>query len=179
MADRYQTAADLGEDLELWLTSTATTATVTPQSRRPARPSEARPRDARRSQGPARFRPRRRRLLPLALARPARPRRPARIDPRMEDPHRRRPTPSRSFPVGLLYGPSGCGKSSLVKAGLLPRLAVHVMPVYVEASADGTESRLLAALRRKFPGLPATASLAEAAAALREGTVAIAPKPRC
>src|SRR5262249_56359031 len=28
-----------------------------------------------------------------------------------------------TFAVGLLYGPSGCGKSSLVKAGLLPRLA--------------------------------------------------------
>ena len=28
-----------------------------------------------------------------------------------------------TFSVGLIYGPSGCGKSSLVKAGLLPRLA--------------------------------------------------------
>ncbi len=28
-----------------------------------------------------------------------------------------------TFSVGLMYGPSGCGKSSLVKAGLLPRLA--------------------------------------------------------
>ena len=28
-----------------------------------------------------------------------------------------------TFAVGLIYGPSGCGKSSLVKAGLLPRLA--------------------------------------------------------
>ena len=32
-----------------------------------------------------------------------------------------------TFPVGLIYGPSGCGKSSLVKAGLLPRLAKHVL----------------------------------------------------
>jgi hypothetical protein len=31
--------------------------------------------------------------------------------------------PDDTFAVGLLYGPSGCGKSSLVKAGLLPRLA--------------------------------------------------------
>ena len=31
--------------------------------------------------------------------------------------------PDSTFPVGLIYGPSGCGKSSLVKAGLLPRLA--------------------------------------------------------
>ena len=29
----------------------------------------------------------------------------------------------KTFRVGLIYGPSGCGKSSLVKAGLLPRLA--------------------------------------------------------
>ncbi len=28
-----------------------------------------------------------------------------------------------TFSVGLIYGPSGCGKSSLMKAGLLPRLA--------------------------------------------------------
>ena len=31
--------------------------------------------------------------------------------------------PDLTFKVGLIYGPSGCGKSSLVKAGLLPRLA--------------------------------------------------------
>ena len=31
-----------------------------------------------------------------------------------------------TFTVGLIYGPSGCGKSSLVKAGLLPRLAQAV-----------------------------------------------------
>src|SRR5262249_56535553 len=38
--------------------------------------------------------------------------------------------PDQTFSVGLLYGPSGCGKSSLVKAGLLPRLAGHVQAVY-------------------------------------------------
>ena len=45
--------------------------------------------------------------------------------------------PDATFRVGLIYGPSGCGKSSLVKAGLLPRLAKHVLPVYVEATAGG------------------------------------------
>jgi hypothetical protein len=40
--------------------------------------------------------------------------------------------PDETFRVGLIYGPSGCGKSSLVKSGLLPRLAKHVLPVYVE-----------------------------------------------
>ena len=34
--------------------------------------------------------------------------------------------PDETFRCGLIYGPSGCGKSSLVKAGLLPRLAEHV-----------------------------------------------------
>ncbi len=33
------------------------------------------------------------------------------------------PDPEKTFRVGLIYGASGCGKSSLVKAGLLPRLA--------------------------------------------------------
>ncbi len=44
-----------------------------------------------------------------------------------------------TFSVGLIYGPSGCGKSSLVKAGLLPRMAKSVTAVYVEATAEETE----------------------------------------
>ena len=48
-----------------------------------------------------------------------------------------------TFTVGLIYGPSGCGKSSLVKAGLLPRLSDDVIAVYVEATAEETETRLL------------------------------------
>ncbi len=58
-----------------------------------------------------------------------------------------------TFTVGLIYGPSGCGKSSLVKAGLLPRLAKSVTTVYIEATGDGTEARLLSALRKQFPEL--------------------------
>ena len=38
-------------------------------------------------------------------------------------PGSRQTDPDKTFKVGLIYGPSGCGKSSLVKAGLLPRLA--------------------------------------------------------
>ena len=71
--------------------------------------------------------------------------------------------------VGLIYGPSGCGKSSLVKAGLLPRLSENVLAVYVEATADETESRLLKGLRKQCPDLPATLGLAETLAALRRG----------
>src|ERR1700704_5625037 len=54
-----------------------------------------------------------------------------------------------TFPVGMIYGPSGCGKSSLVKAGLLPRVAAHVSCVYIEATPDETETRLLGALRKR------------------------------
>jgi hypothetical protein len=75
--------------------------------------------------------------------------------------------PDNGFAVGLLYGPSGCGKSSLVKAGLLPRLAGHVVAVYVEATGQGTEARLLKGLRKHCPGLPAGLGLIETVAALR------------
>ena len=56
-----------------------------------------------------------------------------------------------TFSVGLIYGPSGCGKSSLVKAGLLPRLSDDVIAVYVEATAEETETRLLNGLRKRCP----------------------------
>ena len=62
--------------------------------------------------------------------------------------------PEMTFRVGLIYGPSGCGKSSMVKAGLLPRLAKHVLPVYSEATPNQTESRVLNGLRKLCPGLP-------------------------
>src|SRR5439155_4869400 len=52
------------------------------------------------------------------------------------------------FTVGLIYGASGCGKSSLVKAGLLPRLAPRILPLYVEAVAQDTETRLLKELSK-------------------------------
>jgi serine/threonine protein kinase/formylglycine-generating enzyme required for sulfatase activity len=77
--------------------------------------------------------------------------------------------PDETFSVGLIYGPSGCGKSSLVKAGLLPRLAEHVLPVYVEATADETESRLLRGIRKRCPDLPNSLDLKETVAALRRG----------
>src|SRR5438067_5684537 len=69
--------------------------------------------------------------------------------------------PDNTFAVGLIYGPSGCGKSSLVKAGLLPRLSEVVIAVYVEATAEETESRLLNGLRKRCPALPARLQLKE------------------
>lgn len=74
-----------------------------------------------------------------------------------------------TFNVGLIYGPSGCGKSSLVKAGLIPRLSRDVIVVYAEATPGGTESRLLAGIRKKFPLLGEGQSLKESLAALRRG----------
>ena len=58
--------------------------------------------------------------------------------------------PDKTFSVGVIYGTSGCGKSSLVKAGLLPRLSHHILRVYVEATANQTESHLLKGIRLDF-----------------------------
>jgi serine/threonine protein kinase/formylglycine-generating enzyme required for sulfatase activity len=74
-----------------------------------------------------------------------------------------------TFSVGLLYGPSGCGKSSLIKAGLLPRLAPSVLAVFVEATAEETESRLLHGLRKGVPGLADQGTLSAALMTLRRG----------
>jgi serine/threonine protein kinase/formylglycine-generating enzyme required for sulfatase activity len=77
--------------------------------------------------------------------------------------------PDSTFAVGLIYGPSGCGKSSLVKAGLIPRLCNEAMVVYLEATAKDTEARLLRALRKHCPTLPADQGLKEIVTALRRG----------
>jgi serine/threonine protein kinase/formylglycine-generating enzyme required for sulfatase activity len=74
-----------------------------------------------------------------------------------------------AFSVGLIYGPSGCGKSSLVKAGLLPRLAKQVLTAYLEATANETEARLLKGVRRQAPDLPNNLGLIDSLAALRQG----------
>jgi len=76
-----------------------------------------------------------------------------------------------TFRVGLIYGPSGCGKSSLVKAGLLPRLSTDVIPVYVEATGQQTETRLLNTLRKRCPGLSDEFDLTQTLTALRRGDV--------
>ena len=83
--------------------------------------------------------------------------------------------PDRTFKVGLIYGPSGCGKSSLVKAGLLPRLGKHVLPIYIEATADETEARLLKGIRKICRDLPRELGLVDSLANLRKGRV-LAPE---
>jgi serine/threonine protein kinase len=79
--------------------------------------------------------------------------------------------PDQTFRVGMICGPSGCGKSSLVKAGLLPRLAKHVRAVYIEATPEETETRLLRGLHKACPGLPQELGLADALAQLRRGRI--------
>jgi eukaryotic-like serine/threonine-protein kinase len=56
-----------------------------------------------------------------------------------------------------------------VKAGLLPRLSGRVLAVYVEATADVTEVRLLKGLRKQFPALSPELGLVETLTALRRG----------
>ena len=75
----------------------------------------------------------------------------------------------RTFAVGVLYGPSGCGKSSFVQAGLLSNLAPHVCPVYLEATSDETEARLLNGLRKACPELATDLDLKQTITALRLG----------
>ncbi len=72
-----------------------------------------------------------------------------------------------AFTVGVIYGPSGCGKSSLIKAGLLPHLADHVVPVYVEATPNRTEKQLLTVLRWRCPELSKSLTLTRSISALR------------
>ena len=79
--------------------------------------------------------------------------------------------PDLTFKVGLIYGPSGCGKSSLVKAGLLPRLRKHVLPVYIEATPEETEARLVKGLRKVCPELPRGLGLVDSLASLRRGRI--------
>jgi serine/threonine protein kinase/formylglycine-generating enzyme required for sulfatase activity len=76
-----------------------------------------------------------------------------------------------TFRVGLIYGPSGCGKSSLVKAGLLPHLSPDIVSLHVEATADETEHRLLARLKKACPALPDRLGLVDSLAAVRKGRV--------
>ncbi len=86
--------------------------------------------------------------------------------------HRIESTDDPSFTVGIIYGPSGCGKSSLVKAGLLPRLSKNIIPIYIEATPDDTEVRLLKGLRKRLPDLPADLDLTQTITALcqRQGS---------
>ena len=77
--------------------------------------------------------------------------------------------PGKNFRVGIIFGPSGCGKSSLIRAGLLPNLADHVLTVDIEATADKTESLILEGLRERCSGA-AGGGLVETISALSMGS---------
>ena len=77
--------------------------------------------------------------------------------------------PDKTFRVGLIYGPSGCGKSSLMKAGLLPRLAKHVTPVYIEATPGDTVPRLSRAVRKAWLDESPRQGLVDSLMAIRQG----------
>ena len=80
--------------------------------------------------------------------------------------------PDTTFRVGLIYGPSGCGKSSLVKAGLLPRLAKHVLAgLHRGDRRRRPRPGCSRACARRVPTCPTTLGLVESLAALRRGRV--------
>jgi eukaryotic-like serine/threonine-protein kinase len=186
-SERYSTAKDMAEDLRLFLQTTAGAVSplvpagaigTPPGSTLESAPLPATSRQSDSGQRPIRIVPRGLRsfdehdadffleLLPGPRDRDGLPdsiqfwkRRIEQIDPDL------------TFKVGLIYGPSGCGKSSLVKAGLLPRLREHVLPVYIEATADETETRLLKGLRKVCPELARGLGLVDSLANLRRGRV--------
>ena len=64
--------------------------------------------------------------------------------------------------IGIIFGPSGSGKSSLVKAGLMPRLQANAYDtLFIEATGEDTEVRLLKGLRKKLIGADETKSLVQ------------------
>jgi serine/threonine protein kinase len=161
--DRYETAADLIDDLRRWLDAAPA----------PTAPADE-GRDTHKASAPAKIVPKGLRsfdardadffldLLPGPRNRDGLP-----ASIRFWKTQIEEPDPEATFSVGVMYGPSGCGKSSLVKAGLLPRLSADVLPVYVEATAADTEGRLLKALRKRCPEVPGDASLPQVLAQLR------------
>jgi serine/threonine protein kinase/formylglycine-generating enzyme required for sulfatase activity len=179
-ADRYSTAADLAEDLRHWLAGAsrraAPAATLTS-------PSGPQPAVAAPPPASSEVTPRLVRVVPkglrsfdaadadffLELLPGPRDRDGLPQGLRFWKTRIQQTDPDRSFRVGLLFGPSGCGKSSLVQAGLLPRLASHVVAVPVEATTTDTEARLLKGLCKQCPDLSAGLGLVGAMAALRRG----------
>jgi len=175
-SERYMTARDLADDLRLCLGGARLDTTTVPRPSEPAVPTPPSPPPPTPDGGAVPVVPKGLRafdagdadffleLLPGPRGRDGLP-----DSLRFWKTRAEQTDPDATFAVGLLYGPSGCGKSSLVKAGLLPRLAGHVSVVYVEATGEQTEARLLKGLRRVLPDLPADLGLTDALAAVRRG----------
>jgi formylglycine-generating enzyme required for sulfatase activity/tetratricopeptide (TPR) repeat protein len=186
VSERYNTAADLAEDLRIFLQAAAGTViaasplaagTPPPGSAREATPVPATSPPSDSVHEPVRIIPKGLRsfdehdadffleLLPGPRDRDGLPESIRFWRTRIEE-----IDPDRTFRVGLMYGPSGCGKSSLIRAGLLPRLAKQqVRSLYIEATPEETEARLLRALRKECPDLPSERRLADAMTWVRQG----------
>jgi formylglycine-generating enzyme required for sulfatase activity len=59
----------------------------------------------------------------------------------------------------------------MVKAGLMPRLGKHVIPVHIEATADETEARLLRGVRKVCPEVPRGLGLVDSLVHVRRGRI--------
>jgi hypothetical protein len=172
-ADRYSTAADMAEELRAWLAAAVPPPGVAPCE--PELPAAAPGRVPVVPRGLRAFGAEDAdfflRLLPGPRDRDGLPESVRFWKARLEE-----ADPDATFPVGLLFGPSGCGKSSLVRAGVLPRLAPHVAAIYVEATPHDTEARLVRALAKHCPDLPAGATPAAALQHLRRAGLAAGKK---
>ncbi len=181
MSDRYATAGDLGEDLRFWLDSSRVAASDTNRVASGPDPSAHTPETivfagGEGSEPSARVRPKGLRpfgmedadffleLLPGPRDRNGLPESVRFWKQRIEERQS-----AETFGVGLICGPSGSGKTSMVRAGLFSRLAPFVRPVYVEATAVHTESRLLSALDDRVADPLRGMTLAEAMAGIRGG----------
>ena len=163
MSDRYQTAAELAEDLSAYLSGGPANGTSVSDDRQGSRVAVV-PKGLRHYDVSDRHfflqlvpGPRDRHGIPQSI--------------RFWEERLSECDPYQSFRVGLLYGPSGCGKSSLVRAGILPRLLGNIRCLLVESTRDDTEAKLNLELRRHFPDLPTDWTLSEILAELREGTL--------
>ena len=165
-SDRYNTARDLADDLKYFLQTDASAPVQNPSSAAP-RPflREAQDRPSSDSRPAPKVVPKGLRsfdrndadffleLLPGPCA--TVDLRPARLAPVLENALIETVDTEAPFKVGLIYGPSGCGKSSLVKAGLIPRLAKNVLIVYIEATPDDTGGAAVEEPSQGVPGPPA------------------------
>lgn len=186
MRERYATADELAEDLRRWL-STRAPSTIGSGWAAVGSGSGSGEYSSLRTQvwsRPARAGPEQARVVPKGL-RPFSPEDAPFFLDLMPGPRDRNALPEcarfwktridstdreTAFTLGLIHGPSGCGKSSLVQAGILPRLAPHVLTVTISTTREGTEAELLKRIRQRCPGLPGSLGLAESVRALREGT---------
>ncbi len=182
MSDRYATASALAEDLRDWLRFAKSASETAPSSRRTSDPNAGGPdREDSGVLAGMKVRPKGLRafdvddrdfflgLLPGPRDRDGLPESIRFWKTRIEPGEHEEP-----FHVGLLCGPSGSGKTSLIKAGLLCRLSPLVVPIYIEASPDATESQLKAALDIASAGKSQGLSLAETIAGMR-GRVLLPP----